>query len=75
MRVNVPRLITAYFAQRPEPAVPQQRVHFGTSEHRGSSFEIYLELAREFGEPVYDRVEAPATPEQKQMLAAPMQQP
>ncbi len=31
--------------------------------------EIYLELAREFGEPAYDRVEAPATPEQKIMLA------
>jgi len=31
--------------------------------------EIYSELAREFGEPVYDRVEAPATPEQKRMLA------
>ena len=31
--------------------------------------EIYRELAREFGEPVYDRVEAPATPEQKEMLA------
>jgi phosphoglucomutase len=31
--------------------------------------ELYVELTREFGEPVYDRVEAPATPEQKQMLA------
>ena len=31
--------------------------------------EIYRELAREFGEPAYDRVEAPATPEQKQRLA------
>ena len=31
--------------------------------------EIYRDLAREFGEPVYDRVEAPATPEQKQLLA------
>ncbi len=31
--------------------------------------EIYRELAGEFGEPVYDRVEAPATPEQKRMLA------
>jgi phosphoglucomutase len=31
--------------------------------------EIYGELAREFGEPVYDRVEAPASPEQKQKLA------
>jgi len=32
--------------------------------------ELYRELAREFGEPVYDRVEAPATPGQKQKLAA-----
>ena len=31
--------------------------------------DIYRELAREFGEPVYDRVEAPATPRQKQILA------
>jgi phosphoglucomutase len=31
--------------------------------------EIYRELAREFGEPVYDRVEAAATAEQKQRLA------
>jgi phosphoglucomutase len=30
--------------------------------------EIYGELTREFGEPVYDRVEAPATPEQKEIL-------
>jgi phosphoglucomutase len=30
--------------------------------------DIYRQLAREFGEPVYDRVEAPATPEQKQKL-------
>ena len=31
--------------------------------------EIYRELAREFGDPVYDRVEAPATTAQKQKLA------
>jgi phosphoglucomutase len=31
--------------------------------------EIYRELTREFGEPVYDRIEAPATPEQKELLA------
>ncbi|MGA9025186.1 MAG: phosphoglucomutase (alpha-D-glucose-1,6-bisphosphate-dependent) [Steroidobacteraceae bacterium] len=31
--------------------------------------EIYQELTSEFGEPVYDRVEAPATPDQKQLLA------
>jgi phosphoglucomutase len=30
--------------------------------------EIYRELTQEFGEPVYDRVEAPATPEQKEIL-------
>ena len=31
--------------------------------------EIYHELTREFGEPFYDRVEAPATPDQKELLA------
>jgi phosphoglucomutase len=30
--------------------------------------EIYRELTHEFGEPAYDRVEAPATPEQKEIL-------
>src|SRR5208282_2727970 len=30
--------------------------------------EIYQELTREFGEPVYDRVEAPASPAEKQRL-------
>jgi phosphoglucomutase len=38
--VNVPRLITAYYSERPDPAVPAQRVAFGTSGHRGSSFDI-----------------------------------
>ena len=37
--VNVPRLIIAYFADRPDPGVPEQRVSFGTSGHRGSSFD------------------------------------
>jgi len=31
--------------------------------------EVYQELVGEFGDPAYDRVEAPATPEQKQRLA------
>jgi len=31
--------------------------------------ELYRELARELGEPAYERIEAPATPEQKQKLA------
>jgi phosphoglucomutase len=35
--VNVAHLITAYFADRPDPSVPAQRVSFGTSGHRGSS--------------------------------------
>jgi phosphoglucomutase len=30
--------------------------------------EIYHELPREFGAPPYDRVEAPATPDQKERL-------
>jgi phosphoglucomutase len=37
--VNVPRLITAYYSERPDPAIPAQRVAFGTSGHRGSSFD------------------------------------
>jgi phosphoglucomutase len=36
--VDVPRLITAYYAEQPDPTVPAQRVAFGTSGHRGSSF-------------------------------------
>jgi phosphoglucomutase len=37
--VNVPKLVTAYYALRPDPADPRQRVVFGTSGHRGSSFD------------------------------------
>ena len=37
MLVNVARLVSAYYAERPDPAVPDQRVSFGTSGHRGSS--------------------------------------
>jgi phosphoglucomutase len=36
--VDVPKLITAYYEDRPDPGVPEQRVVFGTSGHRGSSF-------------------------------------
>jgi phosphoglucomutase len=36
--VNVPRLISAYYTGEPDPADPAQRVAFGTSGHRGSSF-------------------------------------
>src|SRR6202166_2843259 len=37
MLANIPRLVTAYFAGRPDPKVPSQRVAFGTSGHRGSA--------------------------------------
>jgi phosphoglucomutase len=37
--VNVPRLISAYYTGRPDPSVASQRVAFGTSGHRGSSFD------------------------------------
>jgi phosphoglucomutase len=37
--VDVPKLITAYYEDRPDPQVPEQRVAFGTSGHRGSSFD------------------------------------
>ncbi len=36
--VNIPRLITAFYELHPDPAIPSQRVSFGTSGHRGSSF-------------------------------------
>jgi phosphoglucomutase len=39
MLVNVPRLITAYYKETPDPSVPEQRVAFGTSGHRGSALE------------------------------------
>jgi len=35
--VDVPRLVTAYFTEHPDAALPDQRVAFGTSGHRGSS--------------------------------------
>ncbi len=41
---NIPRLVTAYYAQTPDPAVMAERVAFGTSGHRGSA------LTRSFNE-------------------------
>lgn len=37
--VNVPRLVTAYYTEVPDLAVPEERVRFGTSGHRGSPLE------------------------------------
>ena len=39
MLVDVPELIAAYYTQVPDPSVPEQRVAFGTSGHRGCAFE------------------------------------
>ncbi len=97
MLVNVPKPVRAYYALRPDLSDPRQRVVFGTSGHRGSSFEgafttdkdgiipcllvaeitarlgkdpseIYGELTQDLGDPVYERMDAPATPEQKAVL-------
>jgi len=45
MLTNIPRLITTFYTERPDPAVAAERVAFGTSGHRGSS------LTRSFNEP------------------------
>ena len=39
MLANIPRLMTAYYTRRPDPAVREQRVAFGTSGHRGSALD------------------------------------
>ena len=38
--VDIPRLITAYYSERPDPNIAAQRVAFGTSGHRGCSFDL-----------------------------------
>ena len=37
--VNVPRLVSAYYTHQPDARNPLQRVAFGTSGHRGTSFD------------------------------------
>ncbi|HYZ86904.1 MAG TPA: phosphoglucomutase (alpha-D-glucose-1,6-bisphosphate-dependent) [Bryobacteraceae bacterium] len=38
MLVQIPKLLNAYYAEKPDPGVLEERVSFGTSGHRGSSF-------------------------------------
>ena len=38
--IDVDKLVGAYFSERPDPTVQAQRVAFGTSGHRGSSFDL-----------------------------------
>jgi phosphoglucomutase len=37
--IDVSGLVAAYYARRPDPSVPEQRIAFGTSGHRGSSLD------------------------------------
>ncbi|MEQ1815507.1 MAG: hypothetical protein ABL861_03375 [Nitrosomonas sp.] len=37
MLINVPKLVSAYYTNTPDPSVSEQRIAFGTSGHRGSS--------------------------------------
>jgi phosphoglucomutase len=37
--INVPRLVSAYYTQKPDPSQASQLVSFGTSGHRGSSLD------------------------------------
>ena len=39
LRINVPRLVSAYYTDKPDPQEPTNRVAFGTSGHRGTSQE------------------------------------
>ena len=39
MLVDVPALVTAYYTDTPDPSVPEQRIAFGTSGHRGSALD------------------------------------
>src|SRR4051812_9108548 len=36
--VDIPKVLAAYYDVRPDPSTPSQRVVFGTSGHRGTSF-------------------------------------
>ncbi|GFM81413.1 phosphoglucomutase, alpha-D-glucose phosphate-specific [Pseudomonas cichorii] len=38
--VDIPRLVTAYYTGQPDASITTQRVAFGTSGHRGTSFEL-----------------------------------
>jgi phosphoglucomutase len=43
--VDLPALVTAFYANHPDPAEPSQRVSFGTSGHRGSSLNTSFNYA------------------------------
>ena len=47
--VDVAKLVAAYYSLRPDPAVPAQRVSFGTSGHRGTPFDKSFNEAHVLG--------------------------
>lgn len=47
--VNVARLITAYYADKPDPQIREQRVAFGTSGHRGTALKTSFNEAHILG--------------------------
>ena len=36
-KINIPRILSSYYTLKPDPDIPEQKVSFGTSGHRGSS--------------------------------------
>ena len=44
MLTDIPKLLSAYYTEAPDPSIPSQRISFGTSGHRGTS------LGRSFNE-------------------------
>ena len=41
--VNIPRLVSAYYTNHPDPSDKSQLVEFGTSGHRGSSTQKHFQ--------------------------------
>ncbi len=39
MLINIPSVVTAYYTGVPDASIPEQRIAFGTSGHRGSSLQ------------------------------------
>ena len=68
MLIKVPRLLTAYFTGQPDPTVPSQRAAEITVQTKRDPSEAYVGLTRELGVPFYERIDAPATAEQKELL-------
>jgi phosphoglucomutase len=46
---DIPRLVTAFYTRHPDAANPSERVSFGTSGHRGSSFSTSFNYAHILG--------------------------